>query len=318
MGIKAMCRHNHEEFEMAIWIRTVLAIMACALASTPALAAERAFDKHFDALPGGKLTLDTEVGSVVVVGREGRDVTVHADLSGSDDFVARMEITAAQASDGVTVTGRTTSHPWLDWLFEFGHNRVRYTIEVPRDYPVNLHTAGGSLDVRHLNASLHGTTSGGSVTIQDVRGTINARTSGGHIDARQLNGPTALHTSGGSIGVADSTGDLDLHTSGGSIHLERIDGKVQASTSGGTVEAKVLTNRGLSLVTAGGSIALQLPASVQGSIDAHTSGGRTRSAIPLSHTEIASSTELRGAINGGGEPIFLRTSGGSIYVGPLD
>src|SRR5262249_26356885 len=159
------------------------------------------FDQHFDALPGGKLTLDTEAGSIVVVGREGRDLIVHADLSGSEDFVARMEITAAQASDGVTVTGRTTSHPWLDWVFEFGHNKVLYRIEVPRDYPVSLHTAGGSLDVRHLHASLHGTTSGGSVTIQDVSGPISARTSGGHIDARQLNGPTVLHTSGGSIQV---------------------------------------------------------------------------------------------------------------------
>ena len=303
---------------MPTWIRTVLAIMVCALASAPGLAAQKTFDQHFAALPGGKLTLDAEVGSVVVVGRDGGDVTVHADLSGSGEFVARMQITAAQSSDGVTVTGRATTRPWLDWLFEFGNNKVLYTIQVPRDYPVNLHTGGGRLDVRHLNASLHGTTSGGSVTIQDVSGSISARTSGGHIDASQLNGPTVLHTSGGSIEVADATGDLDLHTSGGSIHLERIDGKVQASTSGGTVEAKVLTNRGLSLVTAGGSIALQLPASVHGSIDAHTSGGHARSEIPLSKTEIASGNELRGALNGGGEPIFLRTSGGSIHVGPLD
>jgi hypothetical protein len=303
---------------MVTWIRAVLAIMVCALVTAPAVAAERTFDKHFDAPPGGKLTLDADVGSIVVVGREGHQLSVHADLSGFDDFAARMQITATQTSDGVTVTGRATSHPWLDWLFEVGHNKVRYTIEVPRDYPVNLHTAGGSLDVRHLNASLHGTTSGGSVTIQDVSGSISARTSGGHIDARQVNGPTVLRTSGGSIEVEDATGDLDLHTSGGGIYLERIDGKVQASTSGGRVAAKVRTNRGLSLVTAGGSIALQLPANVHGSIDAHTSGGSTRSAIPLSTTEIASRTELRGAINGGGEPIFLRTSGGSIFVGPLD
>ncbi len=147
---------------------------------------------------------------------------------------------------------------------------------------------------------------------------------GGVEDVRQalrrseINGPIALRTSGGSIEVADSTGEMDLHSSGGSIYLERIDGKVQASTSGGAVEAKVRANRGLSLVTSGGSIALALPARARGSIDAHTSGGRARSAIPLSTTEIASGTELRGALNGGGDPIFLRTSGGSISISPLD
>ena len=303
---------------MMTWIRSVLAVMVCALATTPALSAQRSFDKHFDAPPGGKLTLDTDTGSVVIGGHEGRELIVHADLSGSDDFLARMQINAVQASDGVTVTGHVTRRRWLDWLFQVSQDKVLYTIQVPRDYPVELRTAGGSLDMRHLNASVHGTTSGGSVTIREVRGPIDARTAGGRIDASQLNGPTSLRTSGGSIHVADSTGDLDLHTSGGGIYLEHLDGKVQASTSGGSVEAKVRTNRGVSLVTAGGSISLQLPASARGSIDAHTSGGRARSTIPLSMTEIASGGELRGALNGGGDPIFLRTSGGSISIAPLE
>src|SRR5579862_662646 len=178
--------------------RSLLTVLLCALATTPALAAERTFDKQFNAPPGAKLTVVTEFGSVVIVGSEAHQVVVHADMSGSDDFLARMQINAVQASDGVDVTGHMRERGWLDWLFDFGQHQVRYTIEVPRDYPVDLQTSGGSLDVRDLTASLNGTTSGGSVTIRDVRGSIDAHTSGGHIDAAELNGPARLRTSGGS------------------------------------------------------------------------------------------------------------------------
>lgn len=71
------------------------------------------------------------------------------------------------------------------------------------------------------------------------------------------------------------------------------------------------------LTTAGGAITLLLPENVRASIDAKTSGGRAQSELSLSSTELSEHTRLRGAISGGGEPIVLRTSGGSIHVEAL-
>jgi hypothetical protein len=303
---------------MMIWTRRTLMILLGALTTAPVLAAEKAFDQHFDAPPGGHLTLDTDVGSVVIAGRIGRDLSVHVDMSGPNDFLGHLVVTAVQGSEGVTVTGHQAQRSWLDWLFGVGLHHVLYTIEVPADYPVNIRTSGGSLDVRHLSASVQAVTSGGSVNLRDVRGSVYARTSGGGINAAGLNGSTELRTSGGGIAVTDSTGDLNVRTSGGAIHLEHIDGRVQGATSGGSVDAQLTVNDGVSLITSGGSITLRLPANVHGSLDARTSGGRVVSAFSPGSTEIASRNDLRGTVNGGGEPIFLRTSGGSIYVGPLD
>jgi DUF4097 and DUF4098 domain-containing protein YvlB len=151
-----------------------------------------------------------------------------------------------------------------------------------------------------------------------MHGPIHMRTSGGSIQATELSGPADLRTFGGSIKVSDCSGELDLRTSGGSIRLERIDGSVRAETFGGSVRASLQTNQGVWLAASGGSIALSLPASTPGSLDAHTSGGRVESTLPLSSVEVASANELRGAINGGGEQILLRTSGGSIRLAPLD
>jgi Putative adhesin len=305
---------------MVTWTCRALAALACAFAASSLLAAERIYDKRLEAPAGGRLTLRTDVGSVAIVGSDTHEVVVHAEMNGSDDFLARFAVSAAPDAAGVTVTGRLDRRNWLSWFgwHDLFQGKVRFTIDVPRDYAVDMRTAGGSVDVRQLNASLRGSTSGGSITIRDVLGAIDTRTSGGSIDAARLRGPTQLRTSGGSIRVTDSTGDLDVHASGGSIRLEAIDGQVGAVTSGGSVHAAVSANRGVSLRTSGGSITLLLPASVRASIDAHTSGGRAESTLPLSEVEIAVRNHLRGAINGGGNSILLRTSGGSIHIAPLN
>jgi DUF4097 and DUF4098 domain-containing protein YvlB len=297
---------------MVTWACRLLVIAAASLAAATSLAEEQSFDKRFNVQPGGHLTLDTDVGSVVVVGRDTQEVVIHAQMSDSD----HLQITAEQNSSGVSVTGHVTQHTWFDW-FIFTSVHVRYTIDVPRNYPVELKTSGGSLDVRNLTASVEGKTAGGSITVRDVTGSIDMHTSGGSITAERIKGTTKSRTSGGGIDIDDSNGDLDVHTSGGGIDLKSIDGKVKADTSGGSIHAEVQINRGVFLTTAGGSITLLLPENARASIDAQTSGGRTESALPLSSTELAERSHLRGAINGGGESIFLRTAGGSIHVEPL-
>ena len=289
-----------------------LVILPVWFAASAAFAAQQSFDKRFNARPGGHLTLDTDLGSVAIVGRDTDEVVIHADMSDSD----HLDVTAVQNSLGVTVIGRVKGRSWFDRL-DLTATHVRFTIDVPRDYPVQIQTSGGGLDVRKLTASVAGRTSGGAITLQDLIGSISVHTSGGSISAERLNGPAELQTSSGSIDIVDSTGDLDARTSGGSIDLKSIAGRVTAVTSGGSIVAEVHTNRGVFLKSSGGTITLLLPENVRASIDAQTSGGGAHSQLPLSSTELAERSHLRGAINGGGEPIFLRTAGGSIHVEPL-
>jgi len=290
--------------------------LAAALIASVSLSAEKVFDKRFSVPSAGRLTLNADVGSVDLVGRDGHEVVIHAEASGSDTFIADLSITAEQTPSGVIVTARKAHNTWFDW-FNSTQERVRFTIDVPRDCAVELRTAGGYLDVRSVNASVRGTTSGGRIAIRDVTGPVDMHTSGGGIEAEHLNGAAVLETSGGSINVADVKGDLDVHTSGGGIRLENIDASVKADTSGGSVNATMRSNHGISLSTSGGTISLLLPANAGASLDASTSGGRVTSRLPLSTTETDERNHLRGAINGGGERVLLHSSGGSISVGPL-
>ena len=51
--------------------------------------------------------------------------------------------------------------------------------------------------------------------------------------------------------------------------------------------------------------------SLEGELDAATSGGLVRTELPVTTTEMGEH-KLTGTINGGGNPIYARTSGGSI------
>jgi DUF4097 and DUF4098 domain-containing protein YvlB len=302
---------------MATHARTLLLTLAAALIASVSFSAQKTFDKRFNVASGGHLRLDTDVGSVDVVGGAGHEVVIHAELNGSDAFLADLNITAEQASSGVTVTARKAHESWFNW-FDFGEKHVQFTIDVPRDYSIELRTSGGHLDVRSVNGPVRGTTAGGSIVVQDVTGSVKMHTSGGSIDAEHINGAIELGTSGGSISVTDTRGgDLDAHTSGGGIRLKNIDASVRADTSGGSVNAEIRSNHGISLSTSGGTINLLLPEDVGASVDASTSGGRVSSALPFSSTETAEPSHLRGAIHGGGQQVVLHTPGGSIHLGPL-
>src|SRR6185437_11850429 len=290
----------------------IMLIIAATLGTSVALAAHKTYDKRLIARPGGQLTFRADIGSVAVVGRDAPDVVVHADLEASDSFLSDFHIGAEQTPSGVTVSARTTHKDWFEG-FNNGP-RVQFTIEVPRNYRVDLRTAGGGLDLRDLNASVHAVTSGGSAMIQNIAGTVDVHTSGGSIDAQRLKGSSELSTSGGEVNVADSTGDLDLDTSGGSIGIRNDDGKIDARTSGGSIRAELPANHGINLSTSGGSITVLLPRDTRASLDAETSAGRVESDFPLIATEISEKTHLRGAIGGGGARIFLHTSAGDIHL----
>jgi len=55
---------------MVTWMNRALATLVCAWAAIPALAAERTFDRHFTVTPGRQFTLNTDVGSISLVGSQ--------------------------------------------------------------------------------------------------------------------------------------------------------------------------------------------------------------------------------------------------------
>jgi hypothetical protein len=301
------------------WLRSIgllsIGLPTGLLLATTALAEERVFDKTFAVTPGGVLTVDTDSGAIKVSGSDRNEVSIHAVIHGSHSLTEKFEITANSNNEGVSVIGRRPN--WLGMSWAFGGLDVQYTIQIPRQYHIEVHTSGGNLELRDFNGRAHGRTSGGNVSISSVNGDVQIHTSGGNIHGTQLIGDVRAGTSGGAIKLNNVRGSVEVNTSGGDIELAAIEGKLLAKTSGGDVEAKLTgDNKGVELRSSGGDITVVVPKQFAATLDAHTSGGNIECDLPVTVTSSHGKhrSDLNGAINGGGNTLTLRTSGGDIDV----
>lgn len=316
--------------------------------SFAAQAAEKRLDRTFSVATGGRLTIDSDGTDLRVEGTAGTQVVVHILLTGSEHSVERMTLSAEQSGNDVAVSAKHGSGKWTDWLGGWNLDG-KIEVLVPRGYNIDIRTSGGDVTVGQLQGEARGKTSGGDIKVTDIHGPVDMQTSGGDVRVEQIEGNTRLNTSGGDIDVTRLTGDLDAKTSGGYIHLDdvtgkvlartssgnviargvrgdsdlktsggdiraTIDGKIAAHTSGGNVTAELVgANRGISVSSSGGDLTVRVPKNTTGELNASTSGGSVRTELPVTTTETGDH-KLSGTLNGGGNPIYARTSGGSIKV----
>ena len=272
-----------------------LALALALLAAGTAQAAEKTLNRTFNVSPGGSLVVEADGASIKVSGADTNQVTVRMIVRASEDDVAEMTLDATQKGNEVTATMRRAKrNKWFSLGFWRGEASIEVT--VPRRFEVNARTGGGGIE------------------LTDTVGAVKLNTSGGDISARNLDGTVWLRTSGGQISAEKVRGDVDANTSGGDIRLIGIDGRIKGHTSGGGVRVSLVgDNRGISATTSGGSIELILPRNATGDVSASTSGGHITTDIPVT-TTLVKETRLEGTLNGGGQRIEARTSGGDIRL----
>ena len=116
--------------------------------------------------------------------------------------------------------------------------------------------------------------------------------------------------------VKDFHGPANVETSGGGITLERVAGKIHGETSGGGIHALLVAPLPgpVKLSTSGGGITIQVPIDAAFDLDAETSAGSVSSDLPVTVSGKVRHDHLRGPVNGGGNPVVLRTSAGGIHI----
>ena len=293
-------------------LQAVLAgVLVCA--ATASMAAEKVFDRSFSVKPDGQLTVTADGAGISVVGGDANQVVVHIVAKASQKELDEMTFAASQTDGGVTVElRRPERRNWLGWGSSDMDARIE--VKVPRTYRVEAKTSGGDMRLEQVAGPSRLRTSGGGIVIKNLKGDIEGNTSGGDVHLESIDGLVRVHTSGGGIHAESVRGDIDANTSGGDVRLVRIDGKIRASTSGGNVQCELVgANRGISATTSGGDVRLTMPKNTSGTLDAQSSGGEVVTDFPVATTRTGEH-RLSGPINGGGEAIYARTSGGNIKL----
>lgn len=296
-----------------------LVLAAVALVAAGVAHAETRIEKNLKLAPGGRFVLDSQAGSVEVVGaaRDGVRVVITSDAS---DLETKWTFEVQEIQGEARLIAKrkdSEKSSWFGWVG--GERSPKFAVEVPTKADVEIDTGGGSVAVRSVEGAVAVDTSGGSIAVEKVRGNARLDTAGGSIRVDGLDGSVLADTSGGSIKIANVTGDIKADTSGGSISLEAIAGLVDAETSGGSISASFLkgNNRGGRLETSGGSIRVALDPAIDLRIDAEASGGGVSTDVELTSTVTKSRSHLSGALGKGGAMLRVETSGGSVRIEPL-
>lgn len=314
--------------------RCALAGLAGLALTGAAWAAETRIEKNLTLAPGGAVEISTDVGAIEIEARAGAGahVVLTADR---DDFERLYDVRFRESAGKVNIEIERKDKGVWGWFGSSFRGRVRLEVEVPADTTVkaataggpvsltgtsraaSLATSGGSIKARALGGDLKAATSGGPISAHEIAGNATLETSGGRIEASAIGGQLRAETSGGGIDIDGVAGDIVATTSGGSVAITGAGGRVDAESSGGGVRVGFTAgnDRGGELSSSGGPVAAELDSAVGLDIDASTSGGGVHCDLPVTVRGSVSRSQLRGTLNGGGQLLRMRSSGGGIRIG---
>ena len=234
--------------------------------------------RTFKISAGKNLLLDTESGDITITPWEKNEVEVK--ILGNERARERMKFSFDADDNKIKVSGKRDGSGW-SW---FSNMELKYEIQVPANFNIDISTAGGD------------------------------------IKAGGVSGTILLNTSGGDIWTDRCTGSIELKTSGGDINIYTSNSPVIARTSGGDIELEYSgANKGIELKTSGGDITVKVSSDIRASIELSTSGGHvSNSGIKINNATKMSRTKIFGEINGGGEKLIARTSGGDVELKKLE
>jgi DUF4097 and DUF4098 domain-containing protein YvlB len=230
-------------------------------------------EQSFNISPGKNLFVELNTGDVKVTYWNKSEVSIQ--IWGDDDAEEKMNFSLEGNAEEIKVIGKkkSSSFSWFSGI------DVKVEIKVPKEFNLEISTAGGDIKC------------GG------IKGKAN------------------LNTSGGDVWADKCSGEIKVSTSGGDVFLFCNDAKVDAETSGGNIKLEYEgENKGIELSTSGGDIDIIISKDFAASMELSTSGGDVSCSLNMSKVKKSSGSRLIGDLNNGGEKLYAHTSGGDITV----
>ena len=168
------------------------------------------------ALPGGRLSVETENGGIQVTGEDRNDVALEARVQAwaPSDADAKDLLNQVVIE---TANGEVRDHAPKRSHFSREGYAVNYRLRVPRHLAADLHTVNGGVDLSQIEGAIRFATTNGGVSLSRVEGDVQGHTTNGGLDIA-LAGDT-WHGEG--LRAETMNGGVDMRIpSGYSAHLE--------------------------------------------------------------------------------------------------
>jgi len=290
------------------------AMLLVIAAATPSARAEEV-TKSFTVNGRAIVRVDTNDGSVRVTSGDNKEVQFHVEYQGYE-LNRNLRVDSRQDGDKVELVARVSGHFGFSWG---SHNRnLHIEVRMPKSGDLQVSTGDGAVEASGVDGNTTISTGDGALKAHELTGTIDLHTGDGSISVDRLKGEIKLRTGDGSIEARGLDGKVTADTGDGHIKLEgRFDG-LNIKTGDGSVEARVdngsRMNTPWNIRTGDGSVDMTLPGDLQANIDASTGDGHISLGMPVTVEGSFSNSQIHGKMNGGGQPLIIHTSDGSIRL----
>jgi DUF4097 and DUF4098 domain-containing protein YvlB len=270
-------------------------VLAGVVTATPARADD--WTKKYSVSGRADLRAVTNDGNIEITGADQKEIDVHVMTVGWG-IPSDVHITENQSGDHVTIDVRTPRTPWN--LFGAGHRSLRIELRVPREAGLDIRTGDGNVTAQGVSGRIQIETGDGNITADGLKGDVRLHTGDGNVDGRNVDGVLNADTGDGHMVVRGRFDVLNLKTGDGNIDAEAVNGSQMSS--------------GWSLHSGDGHINLRVPADFHADLDAHTGDGHISVDFPVTVSGSLSTSTIRGKLNGGGQPLSIRSGDGSIRL----
>ncbi len=191
---------------------------------------------------------------------------------------------------------------------------ISFTIIVPQEMSCNVSSSGGRLKIFGVKGEHDFESSGGSIYLENISGTTKAYSSGGSIKTKGYKGEIHLNSSGGRVSLDEIHGSVYAQSSGGSVSVSGECDYVNAKSTGGSVYVNIYNlSKELNLQSTGGRIDAIIQNGNELGLDLDLSSYKVN--IDLQNfSGLSENNRVKGTLNGGGIPVYMDATGGSINV----
>lgn len=226
------------------------------------------------------LRVDTNDASVEITRGASRTVSARVTSDGFNIGSDGVRVTEHQDGDKVDLQVHVPNGGW--GIHISTHRGVRIEVQVPSDTALDLHSGDGHIGVDGISAA------------------ARIDTGDGHIQVRNFSGGLRAHTGDGHMTIDGVLTDVDLRTGDGHIDL--------------TVRPGSKMSKGWLIHTSDGRVEARLPEDFAAELYAHTGDGHIQLDMPVTVNGSIERSRIRGKLNGGGPLLEITTGDGSIRI----
>ena len=167
------------------------------------------FREAFEIAESGLVDLDLDFGNINVIGGDKANAELVLQATGEirtpSEIQNRLAMNMNLSSDHAAFAISSKERGHLS-----DHMEMEATLTIPGKVNVEAKTAGGHINVSHLEGNLKLFTAGGHISLEDLTGNIVAESKGGHITGDLTRGDLELSTAGGHIKIDRAVGSISL------------------------------------------------------------------------------------------------------------